>query len=476
VIVITLDFGAGGGTVAGARTLGAFVVSWRQPGESPTAPQAAIYRLGVTKTKARPDSIVGIDRCISEIGARLQPRLGVMASDIQGLLEEQIPEIGADAGSLELLGTSVQSNVEAVLHALRYEIPVERVEAPTAALEYARRLAQHGVPLNALVRAYRVGQRRMNELVFAEVGATDMEPLTRVAVLERISATLFEYIDWMSQQVVEVYEEERERWLENQNSLRAVRVRELLAGKDDIDVDAATESIRYPIRWHHLAVVVWYSDTGGVGDELTRLQRFVRDAAQAAGTAAAPLFVAADQLCGWGWLPYRASVPGGAEKVRGFAAARAGAPSVAIGPMAAGLEGFRRSHRQAEGAHAVVSASGWREPIAVAASDPGVAVAALHAADVGAARDFVGEVLGALAADTANDARLRETLRVFLGCGASYKQAAAELTLHFNTVKYRVGRALSRRGRSIDADRLDVELALLLCHWYGKAVLQPSLG
>src|SRR6478735_7095798 len=52
-------------------------------------------------------------------------------------------------------------------------------------MEYARRLAQHGVPVHGLVRGYRVGQRRMNELVFAEVQATDMEPMVRVAVLEK---------------------------------------------------------------------------------------------------------------------------------------------------------------------------------------------------------------------------------------------------------------------------------------------------
>ena len=48
------------------------------------------------------------------------------------------------------------------------------------------------------------------------------------------------------------------------------------------------------------------------------------------------------------------------------------------------------------------------------------------------------------------------------------------LNLHFNSVKYRVGRAVARRGREIGSDRLDVELALLACHWYGAAVLQPD--
>ncbi len=81
---------------------------------------------------------------------------------------------------VELLGTSVEGNVDTILHALRYDIAVERVEAPTAALEYARRLAQHGVPVNALVRAYRLGQRRMNELVFAELRAIDIPEPMRV--------------------------------------------------------------------------------------------------------------------------------------------------------------------------------------------------------------------------------------------------------------------------------------------------------
>src|SRR5262249_17848107 len=148
---------------------------------------------------------------------------------------------------------------------------------PTAALEYARRLAQHGVPVNALVRAYRLGQRQMNEIVFAEGRAIDIPESVRYTVIETITRTLFEYIDWISQQVVAVYEDERERWLENQNSLRAVRVREVLAANTAVDVDASSTSIRYPLRWHHLAVIVWCPGEDAEGDELASLQRFVRE-------------------------------------------------------------------------------------------------------------------------------------------------------------------------------------------------------
>jgi len=415
-----------------------------------------------------------IDGWVAEIAAGLRRRLGEAASDIKGVLEDQIPEIREDVASVELLGASVESNVDTVLHALRYKIALERVDAPAAALEYARRLAQHGVALNALVRAYRLGQRRMNDLVFAQVRATEMDPLTRVAVLERISGALFSYIDWVSEQVVRVYEQERERWLENQNALRAVRVRELLSATQVVDVDAATASIRYPIRWHHLALVIWCPESGNAGaenDELSRLQRFVSEAGQAVGAAASPLFVAADRVCGWGWLPYRSATPGAVDNVRLFAQTREASPNVAIGPMASGLDGFRHSHLQAQGARAVAVAAGRPCPTVIAASDPGVCSAALLASDVGATRDWVSDVLGGLAADTDTDARLRETLRVFLRCGSSYKLAAQELHLHFNTVKYRVGRAISRRGRDIGADRIDVELALLVCHWYGSGVL-----
>src|SRR5262249_37485109 len=147
------------------------------------------------------------------------------------------------------------------------------------------------------------------ELVFREVDGIDVAPAVRLPVLEAITATLFKYIDWISQQVVVVYEEERERWLENQNSLRGLRVRELLTTTQAIDVDAATASIRYPLQWHHLAVVMWSPDGGVAGDELSRLQRFLRDLAQAANASASPLFVAADQTSGWAWLPYRSAPP-----------------------------------------------------------------------------------------------------------------------------------------------------------------------
>src|SRR5450756_1270242 len=86
---------------------------------------------------------------------------------------------------------------------------------------------------------------------------------------------------------------------------------------------------------------------------------------------------------------------------------------------------------------------------------------------VASPKEWVQTTLGSLAIDDENHERLRETLRVFLAVGSSYTAAATELTMHKNSVKYRVERASQERGRPIGHDRMDVELALAACHWLG---------
>ena len=56
---------------------------------------------------------------------------------------------------------------------------------------------------------------------------------------------------------------------------------------------------------------------------------------------------------------------------------------------------------------------------------------------------------------------------------SSFTAAAPVLHLHTNTVKYRVRKAVERRGRPLEEDRLDVEIALLLCRRF-PAILEPN--
>jgi DNA-binding PucR family transcriptional regulator len=292
----------------------------------------------------------------------------------------------------------------------------------------------------------------------------------RLDVYERIEAVSFDYIDRISQQVVATYQAERDHWLENRNSLRAFGVRELLSGVD-IDVDAITTAIGYPLRRIHLAVVIWCGESSE-RDELAMMERFVQRLAESAGAKENPLFIAVDRVTSWAWIPLGAGAASEAvARIRAFAETVEDAPWLAVGNPLPDVDGFRRSHRQAQDGRTVAIAMGASAQKVTASSDSGLSVAALLGDNVDAASSWIGEVLGPLASPTEADERLRETLRVFLRAGSSFKAAAEELHLHVNSVKYRIRRAIERRGRPITDDRLDVEVALLLCHWFGGAVL-----
>lgn len=404
--------------------------------------------------------------------ARLISRQIEIAGSVQQRLASDISELRGDSEIIGLLGASIAGNVDTIFHALRHDIALDNIEAPTAALEYARRLAQRGVPMHALVRAYRIGHALVLDAATEELNSVDLPPQTAMTVLTRITSVTFRYIDWISQQVVVVYEDERDRWLTNRNSARALRVREVLSS-NETDADAVTTAINYPMRRHHLGVVLWWSADGSHHDALAKLERFLRSMAEHLGTQGSPLFLAADQLSGWGWLPLPgAAAPGAVAQIRRFVDAQPGPPDIALGTPLPGIAGFRRSHFQALRAHDVAITANLTG--VVAAGTPGLDAAALMGENLDSAREFVQTVLGPLATSTATDARLRETLRVYLHHSGSYTAAADELTLHFNTVKYRVGRALERRGRPLADDRLDVEIALLLCHWFGTTLLIAS--
>jgi len=413
------------------------------------------------------DNIAGVGANVALIIDRLSEQADAVVDLITDRLVSEIAELSGDLQPLELLRASTAGNVETVLDALRYNISIERVEPPTAALEYARRLAQNGTPVAALVRAYRLGHRAMLSAVYTEVRRADFNADDALATYEEINGVTFRYIDWISQQVIATYETEREQWLNNRNSIRAIRVRELLASDDDTDIDTATTAIRYPLRQQHLALVLWSDGKVAAGGDLIRLERFVNDLAEVLEVRVGPLFVPADRASGWAWFALHDNVVDGAvQRIKRFVEQADDAPAVAIGTPQSGLAGFRRSHQHAQLAYRVAQLGRQAHHI-IAAGDPGVGATALLTENVGQTRRWITEILGALASDTANDARLRETLRVFLAEGSSYKAAAELLNLHHNSVKYRVQRAVERRGRPISDDRLDVELALLARHMLG---------
>jgi len=411
-----------------------------------------------------------VAKSVAMIVGRLDDKLPEITRATQEFLVAEIPEI-AGAGELqELVRDSVTGNFETFFPAIRHGIPIASIEPATAALEHARRLAQRGVDADALVRTYRLGHLAFVKMVLDEVRTAQLDAQLGLDVFEQITSTSFRYVDRISRLVLTAYQNERDHWLANQNRLRAVRVREVLGG-GEIDVDKTAEAIGYPLRRIHLSVIVWCVESES-SNELAAMERFTGELAKSLGARERPLFTAADRVTGWAWVPLSEDAAADAAgRLREFANARADAPWIAAGAPLPGVDGFRRSHRQAIAMRAVVLASGSHPPAVTAASDPGLVVVSQFCSDLEQARVWVGDVLGPLASATDSDERMRETLREFLRTGSSFKATADELHLHVNSVKYRVQRALERRGKPITDDRLDVEVALLLCRWFDTAVL-----
>jgi sugar diacid utilization regulator len=178
-----------------------------------------------------------------------------------------------------------------------------------------------------------------------------------------------------------------------------------------------------------------------------------------------------DRALGWGWIPLGRTIP----TIDWEAVARRAKDvdpgvRVAAGTPGSAVSGFRSTHSEALRAHAVATVAAERALHVTAYADPGVRAAALLARDLPMTRELVVTTLGGLAADDESTERLRSTLLTFLSEKGSYRAASERTHLHRNTVKYRVDKAIEARGRGLDDDRLNLELALLACQWLGRAV------
>src|SRR5258707_13677433 len=125
-------------------------------------------------------------------------------------------------------------------------------------------------------------------MALEEIRASALGPDLILRAYDLMAAVSFDYIDRISQLVVAIYQDERDRWLGNRNTMRALRVRDLLAGRD-FDVDALTGAIRYPLRRTHVALVGWTPESDG-GDELAAMERSVHKLAESIGAQSA-LFI-----------------------------------------------------------------------------------------------------------------------------------------------------------------------------------------
>ena len=406
---------------------------------------------------------------MAEVAAAVGRRAAAVCEDVYGVILREIPQLRDDKPLLALLAASVESNIGTCLQIMQHRIDLAAVAAPAAAVEYARRLAQRGTPLTALLRAYRVSHARLSDWLLRELAEQISDAKMISAATLGISGIVAGYIDQTSEEVVAAYTRERRNWLRNRSAARAVRIRDLLSG-ERIDVSVAEATLGYRLRQYHVGLVCWVGDAAGTADEISRLEHTISHVAAQAACGGDPVFLPRDESSAWAWLPL-----GIRDTFDAAEASTAGAdPDIhfAFGDAAKGTMGFRLTHAQAVAAQAVALAAGSPLPRVVAFSE--VAPVAMILGSTELLRAWVLSTLAGLATDDEHHARLRDSLLLFLQFGGSYKMTAERLMLHKNTVQYRIRKATDSLGRPAGEHQHDLELALRATKWLGSSVLQPG--
>ncbi|MFF3875621.1 PucR family transcriptional regulator [Streptomyces sp. NPDC001978] len=405
-------------------------------------------------------------KLLSVVGANLGSHLPEISRDIVEIVMAEIPELRGDTTVIKIAQASCAEDVATLLHIFENDISLDNVEAPAAAFEYARRLAQRNVPLSVMIRPYRIGHWRLLQWCLGELNQQGADYELYTETNWRMLQVTFGYIDRVTEHVIGVYQQERDHWLLSQTAARAARMRDILDEKD-VDLNQAEPALGYRLRQNHLGLVAWLPTLTGEGAGLARLDRITNEIARKLDCPARPLFVPRDAVSSWAWLPFGSHSDVCWEKVSNVVERSEPPVHVCAGCLGHGIEGFRSTHRQALRTQELAAAA---SPVPQFTYFPTVAPIALMASNVDDIRAWVWGVLGPLAVDDENCARLRETTQIFLETGCNYTDTASAQILHKNTVKYRIRKAEEIMGHPVQKGHTDLEIALRAVQYLGSTL------
>ena len=372
-------------------------------------------------------------------------------------IHAELPELNVDPEMRAATYASSESVIRLMTDMLATDADPAGAVLPPAAVEYARAFVRQGVAIDTLLRAYQVGHSAFFEFWTAEVHRAVDDADERAAAIEEGASWTFAYVGALSRGLVERYGAERELWVRSAAAVRTQTVREILGG-GRVDRDAASRRLRYELDRRHLGFVVWSVGDEDNGDTLAGLERVAFELAARLGfetVLTAPLGTTLVAV----WVGSREPIEVPEPELVRFAA-EPGAPLVALGEPGEGIDGFRRSYRQAMRARGVAQLSSARPGSGVRYRD--VALTALASSDPDHAREFVETELGTLAGEDDHSRRLAATLRVYLEEQSSPRRTAQRLGVHENTIANRIKAAQSQLDNAIEPRIAELLVALRL--------------
>jgi DNA-binding PucR family transcriptional regulator len=394
----------------------------------------------------------------AQVAQALLAQADELADELDAAVFEASPALASDATIAADTSASNRAHLRRWLGAMaRHPGEPMSTDVPPEALDIARSVVRRGVEPEALIHAYRRGQNLSWRRWMETAAATVPDKTELIEVLEDSSAAMFAYTDAMLDSVLAEAQREREELLGGALARRTETVRLILDGAP-IDEQRASRQLGYELARRHTAIVLWAEPQG---DAQGALEQAAAALAHAAG-AHRPLTMPAGTSALWAWI----GTDGAPEPAALSQAMTSTEPNIraAVGATHPGITGFRRSHATALATQDLLAGNAVA-PRATTYRE--VEVVALAAHDRAHTTAFVASTLGPLAADNAQAARLRETLRAYLHDGSRAPRTAQRLNTHRNTILHRIARAEELLGRPVEEHRLELALALELAHWLG---------
>jgi hypothetical protein len=412
----------------------------------------------LTLSAVVPEPSVGCREALAALAEGVVPELDAISLEMAHAIHTAMDILTEDI--LDDTQATSKANISLVVAMLRDGVDPAGVQPPAGALHYAREFVHRGLPVEALLGVYRVGHGAFWQIWLERMRDAIADREILAEAIAYCSAWTFGYVDAVSGPLATAFVTEKERWARSAVAQRAEEIKTVLEGRP-VDEQRTSQRLRYELGRRHIAFVLWGEETADAADTGSAFAQVATTVAGALGCAS-PLVVPSGRSVVWGWVTLAgdAADPVASTAELGPQLAKAGA-RIAFGEPGLGVDGFRRSHEEALTARRV-ALLGQRAVGARVRFDD-IALTALLTSDIGEARRYVERELGPLCEETDAMRRLVATLRVFLEEGASFVRAARRLSVHENTVAYRVKRAADLLGHRVEDGALRLHVALLLC-------------
>jgi DNA-binding CsgD family transcriptional regulator len=366
--------------------------------------------------------------------------LSVSTAVAQHLLHAEERLVDPDDPTLAaLVEPFVDSTVGAMLAALAFGMPADAARPTEASLALFERLAERDDGLAVALRAHRLLAAELWQTWAAFTDERVPDRRAHSALLSASTRRLDAHLDRVCEYLTAAWADTRRRRLRGVDVPVAELLNRALCGEPEAAAGALAQ-LGYPADGLHLAIAL---PVAVDAEPLSRRLRLACGATVLAGDATI-------------WISLTRSTS--AEAVERARPLLDHDGPVGIGDACPGLEGFRRTRRQA--ADALHIALLDDAPGATRYRD--VALLAVLCADESRARELARVELGPLAGDDEVAVRLRDTVSAYLAAGESQVATAQRLFIHQKTVKYRLRQAEELLGRTIGERRSELAAALMV--------------